>query len=150
MTKTEQNLRLLILKAIELGYTGYINDKGFTCWVTAGCGDLEVYNQSNKIVIRFEEGDYSINDLVLNGQEGELSFLEALCKPTSRIVEYPRETVIENDIEFEQKVAYPYCGSDNDYYPLVESTRLHWVLYPVSRRVSFLFQIFSHFFEEKL
>lgn len=80
MTKTEQNLRLLILKAIELGYIGYIYNKGFCGWVATGCGDLEVYSQPNKLIIRFEDGDYSINDLVLNNEEGELSFLDALTQ----------------------------------------------------------------------
>lgn len=74
----------------------------------------------------------SVNDLVTNWEEGEVSFIEALCKT---IQHCPAYDIIGND-EFEPRNIRNLKETD--------SYTIQWILLPTSKRLDFLFTTFNH------
>jgi hypothetical protein len=75
---------------------------------------------------------FSLNDLITNWEEGEISFIEALCKTIYHCPAFKRLCDDEYD-----------CGGK---YLLQEadSYRIEWILKPTSQRLNFLFETFKH------
>lgn len=114
--KNEWKLRKLVEIAKENGwdhhdYLGIYN--------ALGCG----YLYGLTISLGSYEREYSVNDLVLDFEENEISFIQILYKELSK-----------RNISYSNK---PGCYVD-------ESFRLDWVLLPTSKRLEFLFETFSH------
>ena len=80
----------------------------------------------------FEDGDYgghlySINDLVTNFEEGEVSFIEALCNANDMVDDW-------------------HCGNEtyHCYFDLFVNLIRDYSSTPTSKRLEWLFETFNH------
>ncbi len=91
-------------------------------------------------------GDYywfSLNDLVTNFEEGEVSFIEALCKTiySQTFLPYDYIGLHKNPIEEQYDRVFRMKDSFLDFS---QQVRLHWIMLPTSQRLPFLFDTFNH------
>ena len=135
MKTNEEKLKVLLLKAMENGWVGYIYSK---CLNKALCSNnINLYNQPNMLELRNEEGVYSLNDLVTNWEEGEVSFIEALC-----------ETAWDTNLFEEFGVSRPkFSDEENSCIKLLTSKIREGWLIPTSQRLDYLFKTFNHLLE---
>ena len=117
----EEKLKQLLQIAVENGWktnnTFYDNiiKYNLSVFIDSGCLTIETEDSSQK----------SLNDLVTNFEEGEISFIEALWQVS--------------DID---KGIFTHFNS-------VESVRFNWVNLPTSQRLDWLFDTFKHLLDEK-
>lgn len=138
---SEQKIAKLFQVAVENGWKA----EGDLIPATAfGYYVLATDNVRLLYVNRDINNDISLNDIVTNWEGGEVSFIEALCKPTEYVYNVNGKTYVENKLKFDHEIAYLYNGNDQDFLPLAVSIRLHWLLQPLSKRLEWLFETFSH------
>lgn len=78
---------------------------------------------------------YSLNDLITNFEPNEVSFIEALCKASTKD---------STSFLFSDKNTHKL----EDFY-LDEKLRVIWTLQPTSQRLDWLFETFKHLLDEK-
>lgn len=116
----EEKLKTLLQVAIVNGY----RDKKEIVTIEFIDGNYIQYINS-----MYERRKYSINDLVTNWEEGEVSFIEALCNSKFAVV-MTFEDYYENHKEF------PNLNCS-------DSIRFSWTLQPTYSRLAFLFDTFD-------
>ena len=72
---------------------------------------------------------HSVNDLVTNFEEGEVSFIEALCKSCNMKGYKP---IFSSEI------------NNTSYSFVAHFIRQDWIYYPTSQRLDWLFETFKH------
>lgn len=128
----EQKLTKLLQVAVENG------------WKLLGIFDKESFEieiDDTDIVIFYEESEYvkriNLNDLVLNWEEGQIGFIEALCEKNT-IVTNTNTVVVDSE---------PGVNLYSTYFPVKDIAQYYqfkWVSLPTSQRIEYLFRIFKH------
>ena len=110
----EEKLSKLIQIAVENGY----EDCKRINWCLANYATIEDLT----IVLRigYQKEQISLNDLVLDFEKDEMSFIEAL---------YGKKDILRNDVA---------TATESQMF------RCNWVLKPTSKRLDFLFETFKH------
>lgn len=118
----EEKLKRLLEVAVENGWK--TTDSIISLWL-----HNEGYAPILKNKIELLRGNYSLslNDLVTNFEEGELSFIDALCKLPFHVV----------SDEYKSKGA-------NDIYVPKDRFINEWHSTPTSERLNVLFNTFNH------
>lgn len=118
MKTNEEKLKRLLEIAVQNGWNtkiNWISEKSKLSYYTQQGGHYTLYSNNGKSY------DFRLNDLVTNWEEGEVSFIESLCKA---------------DIE---KISLFWFEED-----LIASVRICWNLKPTSQRLDWLFNTFKH------
>lgn len=91
--------------------------------------------------IHEEHKSFSLNDLVINWEEGKISFLQALCLDKKcHITTLPYK--VYRGVSTEGII----CSRQLDYVPYI---RKGWILRPTSKRLEFLFEVFSQLLKSR-
>ena len=113
-------------------------------WKLLGIFDKESFEieiDDTDVVIFYEESEYvkriNLNDLILNWEEGQIGFIEALCEKNT-IVTNTNTVIIDSE---------PEVNLYSTYFPVKDITQYYqfeWVSLPTSQRIEYLFRIFKH------
>jgi len=123
--KNEQKLNKLLQIAVENGWQNLIDEKYLR--------RIEV-KESNLILEVFYKYDnlieyLSINDLILNWEESQISFIDAIEEGFYKYHTEHSDAVL--------MVEYPYKSFSQQF-------RTQWVNLPTSQRLEYLLRIFKH------
>jgi hypothetical protein len=140
----EEKLKQLLKIATENGWStkiDWISEKSKLSYYTQQGGHYTLYSGNGKSY------DFRLNDLIINYEEGEVSFIEALCKATKSVLSYSNHqywlsniiTNINFDFTHEELVFLWNFEVElrNDGNHRINPR-------PTSQRLNWLFETFNH------
>lgn len=137
MKTNEEKLKQLLTIAVENGWKSPLKTPFEKCKIKA----MRTAPLAYEIDPTFESDELWIfihlNNLVTNFEEGEVSFIEALCNANIEKIGF-----ITNHNLLCDNYGYEY---DNGRpINVFEYFRIHWTLKPTSERLDWLFETFQH------
>ena len=122
MKTNEEKLKILLEVSVENEFKGIL---GYD-WI------LDINNLAISVLVtEIKSIDYSLNDLVLNYEEGEISFIDSLV------------TTVRLKLD---NYSYWKWVENNNLLPsslIEEAIKTKWILLPTSKRLEFLFETFE-------
>jgi hypothetical protein len=83
--------------------------------------------------------EYSINDIILNYEDNETSFIEALCKNVKNTFVTNTNTIVSSNVS--------ESNLHKTYFPVANLQQYYmfsWASLPTSQRLNWLFDTFKH------